>query len=64
MTVQEADDYLHDPNPELDRYMDSKMKTYSLAGIIDTGAIAIIVIVSSFCLICREPSKKALLSGG
>ncbi|KAK4703627.1 beta-glucan synthesis-associated protein KRE6, partial [Phenoliferia sp. Uapishka_3] len=40
----EVDDYLHNPS-EVDRYMDSKMRTYSAAGIINTGVIAIIVIV-------------------
>ena len=41
----EADDYLHDPNPELDKYLDKQMQHWSLAGLINTLSLAAIVIV-------------------
>lgn len=41
----EPDDYLHDPNPELDKYLDKQLAHWSFAGIVNTFTLAAIVIV-------------------
>lgn len=41
----EPDDYLHDPNPELDKYLDKQMEHWSFAGLVNTLSLAVIVIV-------------------
>ncbi|GAA5974252.1 hypothetical protein JCM11641_003355 [Rhodosporidiobolus odoratus] len=42
---KEADDFLHDPDPALDKAMDKQMRRISWAAVINTAALLIVVIV-------------------
>jgi hypothetical protein len=42
---EENDDFLHDPDPALDKVMDKQMSRWSVAAVIDTAALFIVVIV-------------------
>jgi hypothetical protein len=39
----EIDDYLHDPSPGLDRMLDRQWARWSLAGLLNTGALGVLV---------------------
>lgn len=41
----DIDDYMHDPNPELDRHLDSQFPSISWKGVLNSGLLLIIVAV-------------------
>ncbi|KAM0754664.1 beta-glucan synthesis-associated [Meredithblackwellia eburnea MCA 4105] len=41
----EVDDYLHEPDPELDRYLDKQMSGYGWSNIVNTTALCCLIIV-------------------
>lgn len=42
---KEPDDFLHDPDPALDKAMDKQMRKWSIMALVNTVALCIIIIV-------------------
>lgn len=42
---KEPDDFLHDPDPALDKAMDKQMRKWSIMALVNTVALCIVIIV-------------------